>query len=55
MIAGPLAQPSISGEILTHEFVVETPFDWPTSDTENGFWEPELDLIFHPGENVFFP
>ncbi len=52
-IAGPFFKPFISGEALTHNFVVEIPFDWPGTEIESEF-APELDVVLYPGENVYF-
>ena len=52
-VIGALFEPRIEGELLTHEFIASTPFNWPTSEGETSF-DPQLELTLEPGEEVYF-
>ncbi|MGM0437605.1 MAG: translocation/assembly module TamB domain-containing protein [Bacillota bacterium] len=52
-VTGGLFEPRLEGELLTHDFVASTPFEWPTSEGESSF-QPQLELTLKPGKEVYF-
>jgi len=52
-VIGSLFEPRIEGELLTHDFIASTPFNWPTSEGESSF-DPQLELTLKPGKEVYF-
>ena len=52
-VSGSLFEPKIAGELLTHDLVVSTPFNWPTTEGESSF-QPQLELTLKPGKEVYF-
>ncbi|MFW6256579.1 MAG: translocation/assembly module TamB domain-containing protein [Bacillota bacterium] len=53
--SGPFNEPRFTGEALVHNFIVQTPFEWSESETEDeGGFVPEIDIVLHPGREVYF-
>ncbi len=53
-INGPFKQPTISGELLTHDFTIGIPFAWPEDEQDKEeFFQPRLNLLINPGKNVY--
>jgi len=52
-MTGPLTDPLIKGEVLTHDFLIAYPLSWPVQEEEEPVLNPDWELVFYPGENVY--
>ncbi|RAK09805.1 translocation and assembly module TamB [Halanaerobium saccharolyticum] len=49
---GPLLNPVLEGDLVTHDFVIGIPFEWPQNEADPDAFIPEINLDIRPGENV---
>ncbi len=49
---GPLSKPILEGELVTHDFIIGIPFEWPQNEADPDAFFPEINLDIRAGENV---
>ena len=51
-INGTFKKPKISGGLVTHDLIIEIPFNF-SNDNMEGLIEPELDIVLKPGNDIY--
>jgi translocation and assembly module TamB len=49
---GPLASPTLEGELVPNDFVIGIPFEFPQNESDSDAFVPQINLDIRPGENV---